>query len=151
MDLWLNKGSRMCYAAVNSDDVKDLGRQKERKKKLFLVSFYSLQFPFLFSCFRHITSLMLPVIKKLHYWYKRFLQLSSQQWISGGGECSKGRLHGLQNTYKLKRRFSASNKLLSHWSKYKEIQHLIVIFLTFRNSLRSGHCYYSKCIPKKRS
>jgi len=54
----------MCYAAVNNDDGKDLGRQEERKRKLALVSFYSLQFPFLISCFPYITSLMLPVIKK---------------------------------------------------------------------------------------
>jgi len=69
----------MCYAAVNNDDVKDLGRQKEGKKK-FLVSFSSLPFPFLISCSRYITSLMLPVYKK-----NRIFQLSSQQWISWGG------------------------------------------------------------------
>jgi len=54
----------MCYAAVNNNDEKVLGRQKERKKKFFLVSFFSLPFLFLISCFSYITSLMLPVYKK---------------------------------------------------------------------------------------
>jgi len=33
-------------------------------------------------------------------------------------------------------------------AKYKEIQKIILIFLKFKNSLRSGHCYYSTYVPK---
>ena len=58
-------------------------------------------------------------------------------------------LRGQHKKYdKLKGRFFASNKLLSYWAKYKEIQQIIVFFLKFKNSVRNGHCYYSPYVPK---
>jgi hypothetical protein len=74
----------MCYVAVNNDDVKDLGRWKERKKKFFLISFSFLPFPFLNSCFPYITSLMLPVYKNSTTRITEFFNCLHSSGLAGG-------------------------------------------------------------------